>query len=109
TSPAIANLSAYGLDVRLAGLAQAYGLTYTRYADDLTLSGGGLKIPALREVIPLASQIISAERFAANHAKRRVVRNNQQMSVTGVVVNQRMNVSRKEFDRLKAILHNCIK
>ncbi len=42
TSPALANLAAFGLDRRLAGLAAAFGATYTRYADDLTISGGAL-------------------------------------------------------------------
>ena len=37
--PALANLSAFGLDRRLAGLAAALELRYSRYADDLTFSG----------------------------------------------------------------------
>src|SRR5258707_4620586 len=40
TSPALANLAAFRLDRRLAKLAAAVGADYTRYADDLTLSGG---------------------------------------------------------------------
>jgi hypothetical protein len=40
TSPALANLSAFRLDCRLAGLAKAAGADYTRYADDLLFSGG---------------------------------------------------------------------
>jgi len=39
TSPALANLAAFTLDRRLTGLAGALDATYTRYADDLTLSG----------------------------------------------------------------------
>lgn len=39
TSPALANLVARKLDIRLSGLAQANWLTYTRYADDLAFSG----------------------------------------------------------------------
>lgn len=109
TSPALANLSAYALDVRLMGLAQAYHLTYTRYADDLTFSGEGRNIPALREFIPLTTQIIKSERFRVNRAKRKVVRSNQRQSVTGVVVNEKVNVSRREYDRLKAVLTNCIR
>src|SRR5262249_23774937 len=39
TSPALANLCAYRLDVRLAALAESLGAAYTRYADDLAFSG----------------------------------------------------------------------
>src|ERR1041385_80316 len=40
TSPMLANLCAFNLDCRLAGLAKAAGATYSRYADDLVFSGG---------------------------------------------------------------------
>jgi retron-type reverse transcriptase len=109
TSPALANLSAYGLDVRLSGLAKKYHLQYTRYADDLTFSGDAQFIPALREFIPLVQQIIRNEGFRAKRAKRRILRSNQRQVVAGVVVNERLNVSRREYDRLKAILHNCVR
>lgn len=42
TSPAIANSACYGLDRRLSGLARSNNCNYSRYADDLCLSGGGL-------------------------------------------------------------------
>jgi RNA-directed DNA polymerase len=109
TSPALANLSAFGLDVRLAGLAQAFDAGYTRYADDLTFSAHGRFIPALRDFIPLVTQIIREERFAIHKSKRKVIRNNQRQVVTGVVVNVKPNVSRVQFDQLKAILHNCVR
>ncbi|SFI53948.1 reverse transcriptase family protein [Planctomicrobium piriforme] len=109
TSPALANLSAFGLDVRLDGLAGAYGLEYTRYADDLTFSGPGTAIPALHELIPLIQKIIRAERFSSNWQKRRVLRNGQRQTVAGVVVNEKLNVSRRDYDSLKATLHNCRK
>jgi len=109
TSPALANLSAYSLDVRLSGLARSFGADYTRYADDLTFSGPEAFLRSLRTFIPLVNQIIRAERFQVNQSKRRVIRNNQRQTVTGVVVNEHTNVSRKEFDRIKAILTNCIR
>lgn len=109
TSPALANLSAFGLDVRLSGLAKSYNLRYTRYADDLTFSGPGMSIPALNEFIPLTKKIITDERFFVNKKKRKIIRNCQRQCVTGVVVNEKVNVSRQDYDRLKAILHNCIK
>lgn len=109
TSPALANLSAFGLDVRLSGLAKSFNLRYTRYADDLTFSGPGISIPALHDFIPLSTKIIVEERFQVNRKKRKVIRDSQRQSVTGVVVNEKVNVSRQDYDRLKAILHNCIK
>jgi RNA-directed DNA polymerase len=107
TSPALANLSAFGLDVRLSGLARAFGATYTRYADDLTFSGPQRLISGLRILIPLAQKVIRQERFRVHLKKRKVIRNNQRQTVTGVVVNAHPNIARRDFDRLKAILFNC--
>ena len=109
TSPALANLSAFGLDVRLSGLLKKFGGHYTRYADDLTLSGDDDFRYALRCVIPLTEQIVRSERFRLNHRKRKVIRRGHRQVVTGVVVNAKPNIARDEFDRLKAILHNCVK
>jgi RNA-directed DNA polymerase len=109
TSPALANLSAFSLDVRLNGMAAKYGARYTRYADDLTLSGPGQSIPALREIIPFAEWIVRNERFTTNKAKRRVLRRHQRQTVTGIVVNEKLTLSRAEFDQLKAILTNCLR
>jgi RNA-directed DNA polymerase len=109
TSPAIANLSAFGLDIRLSGLARAFGATYTRYADDLTISGPRELSHALSTMITLVEQIVRQERFAINRQKRQILRAHQRQIVTGVVVNQRPNVSRKEFDLLKAVLTNCVR
>ena len=108
TSPALANLSAYSLDVRLEGMASAFDVTYTRYADDLTFSGSERLLAGLKTFIPLVTKVIRHEQFVLNLAKRKVIRNNQRQQVTGVVVNEKTNVSRKSFDQLKATLHNCI-
>jgi hypothetical protein len=109
TSPALANLSAFALDLRLAGLARTFRAGYTRYADDLTFSGNSRFLHSLRAFIPLVRQIVASERFRLHPAKRRVMRSSQQQRVTGVVVNAHANISRQEFDRLKAILTNCIR
>lgn len=107
TSPALANLSAYSLDVRLAGLAASYDAKYTRYADDLTFSGSKRFAGALRDFLPLVTKAIHSERLRVNKRKRKIVRSNQRQTVTGVVVNSHCNIARPEFDRLKAILTNC--
>lgn len=109
TSPALANLSAFALDLRLGGLARSFGARYTRYADDLTFSGDERFLRSLAVFIPLAEKIIRSERFTSNKKKRRVIRSSQRQTVTGVVVNARPNVARRDYDLLKAILTNCIR
>ena len=109
TSPALANLSAFSLDVRLAGLSRSYGAAYTRYADDLTFSGPRGLIRALPTFIPLVTAIVRDERFRVNRRKRKVIRDNGRQTVTGIVVNQRTNIVRRDYDRLKAILTNCLR
>ncbi len=102
TSPALANLCAYRLDCRLSGLAAKVGATYTRYADDLTFSGAGL--PAVGRIV---AEIAREEGFHLNERKTRAMPRSARQRVCGVVVNERMNVSRREYDVLKAILHNA--
>ncbi len=107
TSPALANLAAFGLDARLAGLARSAGATYTRYADDLTLSGG----PALRRAAPgivdLVGRIARDEGFRVNEDKTRIAGPGQRRLVTGLVVNERPQVPRADYDRLRAVLHDA--
>lgn len=109
TSPALANFSAFSLDLRLAGLSRTFGVNYTRYADDLTFSGDEKFLRSLAVFLPLAEKIIRSCRFRVNKKKRRVIRNSQRQQVTGVVVNEKPNISRKDYDRLKATLVNCIR
>jgi hypothetical protein len=107
TSPMLANLCAFSLDRRLAGLARRLDATYTRYADDLVLSGGR---PLVREAAGLqrAVRAIAAdEGFRLHPRKTRVMTQATRQQVTGVVVNAHPNVARDEFDRLKATLHNA--
>jgi RNA-directed DNA polymerase len=106
TSPALANLSAYGLDRRLAGLARRLGATYTRYADDLVLSGD-LGRRASERVGALVAEIASEEGFRLHDGKSRRVGAAQRQTVLGLVVNARPNVARAEYDRLRAVLHDA--
>ncbi|QDV30927.1 Reverse transcriptase (RNA-dependent DNA polymerase) [Planctopirus ephydatiae] len=109
TSPALANLAAYSLDVRLTGLARRFGAIYTRYADDLTFSGDHRFLKQLKRFVPLTDKVIVQCRFHSQPAKRRILRQSNRQTVTGVVVNQRPNCSRRDYDQLKAILHNCVR
>ena len=105
TSPALANLAAFALDRRLSGLGGAFNLSYSRYADDLVLSGPRLTHRANRTLLENVGRIVREEGFRVNRDKTGLRTAAQRQLVTGVVVNAHPNVARPEYDRLKAILH----
>ncbi len=104
TSPALTNLICVRLDRRLQGLLGPRGVSYTRYADDLTFSGDDLDVGKL---LGLVRRVLREEGLSENRAKTRVMRRGGRQEVTGVVVNDKPTVSRREVRRLRAILHNC--
>ncbi len=103
-SPALANKVVFSLDIRLAALAKRLDATYTRYADDLSFSGDRGIAGVILRAVP---EIVREEGFAVNPAKTRIMSRTSRQMVTGVVVNQHLNVKRTEFDRLKAVIHAC--
>ena len=107
TSPALANLAAYRLDRRLTGLAEANGATYTRYADDLTLSGPRRLLVHAGRLRAAVADIAREEGFLVNPRKSTVATAATRQQVYGIVVNRRLNAPREEYDRLRALLHNC--
>lgn len=109
TSPALANLVAYGLDVRLAAYAARLGATYGRYADDLVISGGPALVPRRAAIAATMVRIALAEGFVASPNKTHVRRAGERQLVTGLVVNVHPAVPREERERLEAILFRCVK
>jgi RNA-directed DNA polymerase len=107
TSPALSNQVARRLDRRLQGLASKLSLTYTRYADDLTLSSSTEMDGRIGYLMARVRHIAEDEGFAVNHAKTRVLRRNSAQIVTGLVVNDKPNVTRKQLRRIRAILHQA--
>ncbi|MBB3326783.1 reverse transcriptase family protein [Microlunatus antarcticus] len=104
TSPALANLACFTLDRRLAGLAATAGLTYSRYADDLTFSGPR---GSAHRLVASVGSIVRDEGFDLNPAKTRVRGTGERQEVTGLVVNERLNVTRAYHDQLRAVLHDA--
>ncbi|MBP2414786.1 hypothetical protein JOF48_003585 [Arthrobacter stackebrandtii] len=107
TSPTLANLSLRRLDSRLAGLAEKFDGGYTRYADDLAFSGGRDMLRRADALVRAAGTIVEDEGHRLNRLKSRVRPAGTRQAVTSVVVNERTNLARDDFDRLKAIIHNC--
>jgi hypothetical protein len=109
TSPALANLCSYRMDCRLAGLARSADATYTRYADDLAFSGDEEFDRRVERFSTHAAAIVLEEGFAVNHRKTRIMRQGVRQQLAGLTLNAHLNVKREDFDRLKAIVTNCVR
>jgi hypothetical protein len=99
TSPALAN----------ACFAKSAGAEYTRYADDLAFSGGEKFDRCVTRFSTHVAAILHEEGFAVNHRKTRITRQGVRQHLAGLVTNRRVNIARADFDRLKAVLTNCIR
>jgi hypothetical protein len=107
TSPALANLCAYRLDVRLTALAQRFDAQYSRYADDLLFSGGRDFKRRLARFRILVLAIALDEGFSIQARKTRVLRQAESQRVAGIVLNSHPNLPRRDYDALRALLYNC--
>jgi hypothetical protein len=107
TSPALANLAAYRLDCRIAGLADRFEAVYSRYADDITLSGGRRLHAAAAGVRRAVEAIALDEGFRLNPRKSQLMTNAGRQHVCGIVVNAHTNAARDDYDRLRAAVHQA--
>jgi len=103
TSPGLSNALLVKMDRRLAGLARRYGFAYTRYADDLTFSGDDFA--AAHALRLLAARVVEEEGFVINPEKTRLMHSGGCQTVTGVVVNDVLGLSRQVRRRLRAAIH----
>jgi RNA-directed DNA polymerase len=107
SSPALANLAAYSLDRRITRRATSFGATYSRYADDITLSGSAHVRRRADELRTTIGEIAREEGFSLNDRKSRLLTRAGRQQICGIVVNERTNISRTEYDTLRATLHNA--
>lgn len=113
TSPVLSNMIARKLDGQLQTLARRRSATYTRYADDITFSFAAIDLP--RDVVDVTGssvqpgeallQAVRDNGFEINYSKVRLTGRSQRMEVTGLTVNETVNVRRRYVRRLSSMLH----
>jgi len=102
TSPALSNLIASRLDRRISGFTIKNRLRYTRYADDITISGLQ-NAESIGSIFGTLYSIIESEGFKVKTSKTRVMHQGQQQKVTGIVVNSKMSSPRTERRSLRQV------
>ncbi len=121
TSPIIANMICAKLDAELKALAWASGCTYTRYADNISVStkaeafSPDIVVPIHRRKNWVLGEkivnIVQANTFDVNSYKTRVRSDHSGQHVTGIRINNRiLNVSKALVRQLRAMLgRNTVK
>lgn len=114
TSPILSNMICFSLDKQLQQIAKQYSCIYTRYADDLTISTKSDRFPRriayqTEETVVLGEriiQIVESNGFKIKQSKSRLTKKSQHMEVTGVTVNEHLNVKRDYIKKIRAILRS---
>lgn len=101
TSPYLSNIVMRRFDDKLGGWCAERGIAYTRYSDDITLSGDCDLRPAYRK----ARAMLAAMDLRINNKKTRLVRACHAQTVTGIVVNDHPQVSREYRRNLRQELY----
>ena len=110
TSPIVTNLICQIFDYHILKLAKKYRLDYTRYADDLTFSTNDTNFSEVKnEFISKLNQKVEKAGFLINESKTRLSYKSSQQKVTGLVVNNKINVDRIYCRETNAMAHNLYK
>jgi len=112
TSGAIANIIAnYTFDQKILNSLRQLdeGWTYTRYSDDIDISHPEKQSEErVQEIIRMVALHLKTGGFRLNTEKTKTEPYYKQQRVLGMVVNEKVNVPRWEFMRVRSLIHNCL-
>ncbi|HOP08434.1 MAG TPA: reverse transcriptase family protein [candidate division Zixibacteria bacterium] len=104
-SPILTNIVCRNLDRQLYKLSKKYNLRYSRYADDITFSSNRNVFQKGEEFQQELETIITGQQFVINEKKTRLQKKNERQEVTGLVVSDRVNVTREYIRGLDNLLY----
>jgi hypothetical protein len=93
------------MDRLLKNLAQDNKLAYSRYADDITFSGNYNLFKKTDDFTKQVREIIAQEGFTINEKKVRLQNAAYRQEVTGIIVNNRLNVPKGYAKNLRTWFH----
>src|SRR5699024_7172159 len=109
-SPVITNMICDILDYRLVKIAKKYKVDYTRYADDLTFSTNDKRFKKnLKSFYKEVEKEVNKSGFKLNEQKYRITDSNNRQIVTGLTVNQKINVDKNYYKQTRAMAHSLYK
>lgn len=90
TSGFISNIVLRNFDEKIGSYCEKRKISYTRYSDDLTFSGNF----NVNDLIKYVNKLLYEYNFRLNKKKIKVVRKKTRQRVTGIVVNEKVNIRR---------------
>jgi RNA-directed DNA polymerase len=105
TSPTVTNILCKKLDRRLNGLANRFGATFTRYADDITFSSPHNIYTDEGFNNELKRIIEEDQELIINPKKTRLQKSGYRQEVTGLIVNEKVNVRRRYVKQIRMWLY----
>ena len=118
TSPVLSNMICFRLDRELLAFAKGARCIYTRYADDITLSSHqpmsalfeGSAQPsghlATERLVPALRNIVLTNGFNINPKKVHYADRHSRRMVTGLKINELLNVDRRYVRNIRAALYS---
>ena len=107
-SPALVNFVLTYFDMRVVRSLKKYvddgiNIDYTRYADDITISCDDKEY--LHRAFSICKKFIKGFDMEFNKKKIKFIPNWNRQKVCGIIVNEKINIPRKERKRIRAIKH----
>ena len=106
-SPLLSNIVCSSLDQRLMALAKRFGLTYSRYADDITFSSNHSVYAKDSAFLQELEDIVKSSGFKINEKKTRLQKKGSRQEVTGLIVGEKINTYRQFTKNLRAAVFHA--
>lgn len=100
TSPYLSNLFAKRLDKRIGAYCVKNKLRYSRYSDDITISGD-ISEEQIGKIKGFVTFVLQENGLNINTTKTQILRKCNRQIVTGIVVNEKLSVGNKKKKKIR--------
>ncbi len=106
TSPTLSNILCKDLDNKLFEFSKKWNVVYSRYADDISFSSD-INVYSNELFLNELENIIESENLIINKKKTRLQSTFYRQEVTGLVVNEKVNVRQSYIKKIRNWLYLC--
>lgn len=108
TSPQLSNSFLFEFDSEVKSFCNDHGLIYTRYVDDIIISGSSHDdVSSLKDQLPLFLKEYASSRLALNVSKTHITKIGNKVKILGLVVltNGKITIDVKYKKKIESLIH----